>query len=631
MDWTAVLGWLEGAGISILNVFVALLAFVVNPFLSLCNPPLQAFVPLPVAPPATIEKHSIADYQILYGADATPAEITAANTLADTLRQITGVNYAARQGAPTGAKEILVGQLGGADVAALGDEGYLIKPQGDSIIITGGRPRGTLYGVYRFLEEYFDCHWYTAELKVIPTGAAEIADVREESYVPPLEYRETDWISPHDTTYSIANRLNANSYRQLSAADGGTMGYANSFAHTFINAILRPAEYFDAHPEYYAYRDSEKTRVPKQLCLTNPDVLRLVIDQVKAYWAQPGHAQIVCLTQDDNQSYCECANCKAVDAAEGSHAGTMIRFVNAVSEALADDPVYDDLLLDTFAYQYTRTPPQLVKPRANVIVRLCSIECCFAHPLDDPNCPDNAVFAADLKKWSEICERLYVWDYTTNYSHYNAPFPNFQVLQPNMQFFVQYNVKGVYEEGNYSASECNSEFAELRAYMLTRLMWDPALDYEAEMAGFMAAYYGEGWQYIREFIRLIGDNTGVPDLFGQHRRLSIGRRPIEKELMVLNQSQVRYADQLWAKAIALAGAETARQNVLRSQLCWRFWKGCNRVEEFSWLLPIGQWQAANKALYADFQAFGIVRYAEGSGMITDTPNYWQTPMEWRKG
>ena len=48
-------------------------------------------------------------------------------------------------------------------------------------------------------------------------------------------------------------------------------------------------------------------------------------------------------------------------------------------------------------------------------------------------------FANDLKKWASISKNLSVWDYTTNYSHLNGPFPNFGVLQANMQFFVESN------------------------------------------------------------------------------------------------------------------------------------------------------------------------------------------------
>jgi hypothetical protein len=318
-----------------------------------------------------------------------------------------------------------------------------------------------------------------------------------------------------------------------------------------------------------------------------------------------------------------------VDAEEGSHAGTMLRFVNAVAANIKDD--YPDALIDTFAYQYTRAPTKITEPLPNVIVRLCSIECCFAHALNDPSCAVNAEFAADIEAWSAICDRLYIWDYTTNYGHYNCVFPNFGVLQENIRFFLENNVKGVYEEGNYQSAQCDSEFSELRGYLLARLLFDPDMDYSAEMNGFLEAYYGGGWQYMREFIDFITANAGKKP---NHGKMGIYISPTDKDLLGLKPNQVTYADQLWAKAAELAGdeppgAETRRAHVLRSQLSWRFWKGCNMVAEFWRLLPAEKWKAANEQLYNDFVSFGIALYSEGRPLAQRPADWWATPMDWR--
>ena len=632
-DWAwgyQILYWMLWPGAQVVNFVWPPLRPIIEriavPIIDLLNPPLPEFMPEPELPPAAVTKHSIAGYKIFYQGEGTPDE-TAAKILADTLNEITGgTNFAAETGMPSGANEFLVGSISGADVSALGVDGYLIGADGSAITIAGGA-RGVIYGVYRFLEKYFDCHWYTHTLRVIPAGPAEIAEVKAESYAPILEYRDTDWISPRDPVYSLANGLNGSVYRSLPESQGGTFGYNGGMCHTFINYFVKPVDFFEDHPDWYAWRDDKNARVPRQLCLTSDEVLaemtREVLDQLRGGNGQP----IVSVTQDDNQDYCQCAKCKAVDAEEGSHAGTMIRFANAIADAVKDE--FPDALIDTFAYQYTRTPPKITKPRDNVIVRLCSIECCFAHPLDDPSCAENVKFAGDIKTWSQISNHLYIWDYTTNYSHYNCVFPDFGVLQENMQFFVANNVRGVYEEGNYQAAECDSEFAELRAYLLARLMFDPYLDYSAEMNGFLKAYYGGGWQYMREFIDLSIANAGTKR---PHSKLGIGNSPTDKDLLNLKPNQIRYADQLWDKAIELAGSETCRQNVLRSQLSWRFWKGCNTSVEFWRLQAEEKWQAANEQLYNDFKAFGITRYSEGGNwrFLPEPPeNWWNTPMDWR--
>ena len=589
--------------------------------------PLREFVPAEEIPPAQAEKHSIADYRIIFPEEnTTEQEVAAAGVLVNTLREISGEPFPGMRGTPTGDKEIIV-----KSVDSYGADGYAIRGEGESIIIEGGK-RGLLYGAYKFLEKYFGCRWYTSGLIVIPKGEAAIAEVEDEQYTPAMEYREMDWLSRSDETYSVANGLNGNIYRTLPENLGGTFGYNGSFAHTIINQFLKPDEFFEAHPAWYAWREDQKARVPKQLCLTNPEVLDEMIREVRELLENGNGQPIISVTQDDNQDYCQCAQCKAVDEEEGSHAGTMIRFVNAIADDIKDD--YPDAIIDTFAYQYTRTPPKHVKPLPNVIVRLCSIECCFAHPLDAKGCSYNEAFAKDIKAWSEICARLYIWDYTTNYGHFNCIFPNFGVLQENMRFFAAHNVRGVYEEGNYTSGESNSEFAELRGYLLARLLFNPDIDYDAEMNGFLKAYYGGGWQYMREFIDFTTANAGTKR---PHRKLGIFNTPTDKDLLNLRPNQVAYADKLWAKAIELAGSEEHRQNVLRSQLCWRFWKGCNKAGEFSRLRLPRKWTAAHEALYSDFQAFGITRYSEGWSdtdfhwrFLPEPPAvWWGTPDTWR--
>lgn len=626
--------------VAIANAIVAILAFIVNPFINLIYPPIKEFQPTPEQPPAIVEKHSIADYRIIYGAGATEAEINAANILADTLTQITGLDYTAMEAVPSGSKEFLIGQISGVNTSHLGSDGFILQADGDTVIITGGRPRGTLYGVHHFLQEYFDCRWYTKSLIIIPEGPAEIAQVKPREYIPPFEYRETDWLSPYDPVYSMANALNGTAYRRLSAAQGGNFGYNGGMGHTIINQFIKPAEFFESNPEWYAWREEQNARLPNQLCLTNPEMLAEMIRQVRLQLENGNGQPIVSVTQDDNGLFCQCANCKAVDAEEGSGAGTMLRFVNAIAADIAQD--YPWAYIDTFAYQYTRTTPKLTKPLPNVIVRLCSFECCFAHALNDPNCRDNAAFANDLKNWSKITDRLYVWDYTTNYEQFNCIFPNFQVLQKNIQFFRDHNVKGVYEEGNYAAAESNSEFAELRGYLLSRLLFDPDIDYYAEMDGFLKAYYGGGWQYMREFIDLISANAGKSRWFGlEQTKMHIFSSPENAALQQLHPNQLSYADALWTKAIELAedkivgtGTETYKQHVLRSRLSWRYWKACNKIGEFNrWLNPQETWQAANEKLFYDMKDAGITRMREDGGhrFLSQPPaDWWGTPNDWRE-
>src|SRR5688500_4997209 len=88
------------------------------------------------------------DYVIVVAPDAIPAEQTAARELAEHLKLVTGTEFPIRTEA-AGAKQILVGAK---QTANLGHDGIVIKTAGDTLTLSGSRPRGTLYAVNTFLE-----------------------------------------------------------------------------------------------------------------------------------------------------------------------------------------------------------------------------------------------------------------------------------------------------------------------------------------------------------------------------------------------------------------------------------------------------------------------------------------------
>lgn len=573
-------------------------------------------------------------YVIVRGANASASEKQAAETLKKYIKQISGTELnIVDDSAPVCEKEIIVGKTNRegngytVDREALGDDGIMFLTFGKSIVIAGGEKRGTLYAVYEFLYKYFDCRWYTKDVIVIPEkDSFSFPESIDFTYVPDFEYRETDWISPHDWEYSAANHLNGNSYRNLPAEYGGTFGYANGLAHTM--AALIPTSYFAENPEMFALGVQTGERTTDQPCLTNPKTLEVAKESVRNILRQNPKA-IVCITQNDNQNYCVCDKCRAVDEEEGSQSGTMIRFVNAIAEELGKE--FPDAVFDTFAYQYTRKAPLNVKPLPNVIVRICSIECCFAHPLSDGKCEENAAFQKDILDWQKICNRIYVWDYTTNYSNYNGPFPDFGVLQENMKFYVENNVKGMYAEGNYQASESNGEFAELRAYFLSRLMWDAQMEnYDEEMLRFCCAYYGEAGPYIKQYIDMTTKNTGTRTLFKQnHMRIYSSME--DKGVLNLNLIERYQMNALWEKAKRCNLTEEQMKRVLLSEISWRYWKATNKVCEFTRLQDGIKRLEQNKALYEDMKKLGITRICEGDGgLLTDDPRYFDPPREWTK-
>lgn len=388
----------------------------------------------------------------------------------------------------------------------LGLEGLHLKSVGSSLILAGNQ-RGVLYGTYVFLEDNLGCRWFTPDCATWPKSGTISIGKLDRRYVPPLEFRAGDYPVARSGEFSVRLRLNGNNH-QMSAEQGGRKG-VHSLAHTFA-ALVPPEKYFATHPEYFSLVGGKRQSGYAQICLTNPEVLKIAIAGVRQWIKQYPDMKVFSVSQNDTANYCECDNCKAVAEAEGSQMGPVLRFVNAVAHDIAQD--YPEVAIETLAYQYTRKPPKLTKPRPNVIICLCSIECCFIHPLGTD--PFNRTFAEDIRGWNKICDRLWIWDYIINYAHSICPFPNLDVLKPNINFFIQNGVKGIYEESCYYTE--GSELQELRNYLMARALWDPKADMAQATREFCAAYYGAAAPQIETYLKLIHESVQqVPNLHVQ--------------------------------------------------------------------------------------------------------------------
>ncbi len=440
---------------------------------------------------------------------AAPPERHAAAELAAFLKQVTGAEFpVTADTAPGKTPAILVGP-GQAVTAAAPDlrldrlhpDGIVIESRNHFLILAGDRPRGTLYAVYTFLEDTVGCRWWTSKASFIPKKPNLVVPDQHVRYIPPLEYRETFWWDAFDPDWAVRNKSNGNR-PHLDAARGGHITY-KGFVHTFFR-LVPPKKYFSRHPEWFSEIGGKRLgghgeRV--QLCLTNPELKDFVVQRVLEWLKQAPNARIVSVSQNDWGGRCQCPQCRRLEQLEGSPSGPLLHFVNYVAKRVGEK--YPNVAISTLAYHYTRRPPRHVRPLPNVIVRLCSIECNFLRPLGTD--PSNRRFRQDIQGWSRISRRLYIWDYTTDFSHYMLPFPNLRVLAPNIRFFVKHGAKGIFEQGAYQSP--GAEFAELRAWVLAHLLWDPRRDPKALIDEFVTGYYGPAAPFIRTYIRFLHDTA----------------------------------------------------------------------------------------------------------------------------
>jgi hypothetical protein len=385
-----------------------------------------------------------------------------------------------------------IAQKTGKKEPAESDESFRYFNSGSNIYIYGGKKRGTMYGVFSFLERELGCRWYTPTVSVIPKRKELKFYKYDHSEKPGILIRCNLYFEANDPNWAVRNRLNAENGEKN--RPGGEVSYWG--VHTFYK-LMPPADFFDKHPEYYSLINGKRIPEHAQLCLSNPDVLRIMTERIKKRMRESPEFLVYDVSQNDWTNPCQCEKCQAIVKKLGSESGIIIWFVNQVAESVKKE--YPDKFIGTLAYLYTRIPPKNIIPRENVVVRLCSYECCFAHNLK--NCPQNKSFLSDLQRWSAIAPHLYIWDYVVNFSDYLIPYPNFRVLQPNIKTYRGNNVTSILEEADFQSR--GGDFSELRSYLISKLLWNPDCNTEEVINDFISGYYGKSGKYIRQYFDLV--------------------------------------------------------------------------------------------------------------------------------
>jgi len=374
-------------------------------------------------------------------------------------------------------------------------DGVLIKSIGEDIVLVGQNERGQLYSVYVLLERYLGVRFLARDCTIIPKKRAVTLPKLDYSYSPPFMYREVLSYDAFPKQIAARQRLNG-PYTQCDASTGGKIAFF-PYVHSFDD-MISPDKYFKDHPEYFSLIGGKRTAgaIHAQLCLTNPDVLKIATEQVLKWIEEHPDVPIIDVSQNDGNGWCECEKCMAIANQEGSQHGPILRFVNAIADVVAEK--YPDKWIETLAYAYSTKPPALTKPHNNVIIRLCHAGCYYHGFM---SCGLGADFAPNLKEWSRLTDRIFIWHYGTNFAHYIAPNQNLTGLARDLLYYGSHGVNGVMVQCNYQGP--GGELAELRQYLVSQLLWDPKRHPKEIRLEFCQGYYGPAADDVLQFLALM--------------------------------------------------------------------------------------------------------------------------------
>jgi len=421
---------------------------------------------------------ALAEYQIVVPDQANPIEQQAAERLQHYLAEVSRKNLAVKkEGGYRNGPAFFIGQTRYAkarniNFKQLKEDGLAYHPSENNLIVAGGTGKGALYGVYGLLE-LWGFRMYTSSSIDVPGEASLSFPKNELVVVPVVQYRTTSYQDTRDPEYTDWHRLSSRN-------DWGL------FVHTF-NELVPPDQYGKTHPEYFSLVDG--TRSPgTQLCLSNPEVLALLIANLKEKIAAKPSATYWSVSQNDNDQYCRCEPCTQLNTKYGGvPSGAILHFVNDVAKA------FPDKIISTLAYWYSRTPPQNIQARLNVNIMLCNIESRRQGPVFETD----PAFSRDLITWGKLADNILIWDYNIQFANLVSPFPNLHTIKPNIKFYTDHNVNSLFMQANL---QVGGEMAGLRSYLICKLMWNPDADDSALMNEYLTGYYGEAGLYIRQYI-----------------------------------------------------------------------------------------------------------------------------------
>ncbi|MCF8373960.1 MAG: DUF4838 domain-containing protein [Bacteroidales bacterium] len=367
---------------------------------------------------------------------------------------------------------LVLGKLSG-----LKRDGFILKTSGKNLLIAGMNSRGNILGVYALLEEYLGCMKFPYGEEHIPKSASIEIPKIDKLYNPSFSYRH---IYLHDKTDSKL----IDWYRIENLDEWGM------YVHTF-QKLVPPDLYFEEHPDYFSLVNNRRIK-DGQLCLSNPEVIQLLKDNLRKEIAKKPGFKYWSVSQNDCINYCECEACNKLYEKYGNISGAYIEMANAIAAEFPDKQI------STLAYQFTRSAPRNIQPLDNVNIMFCSIECNRSMPLvDDPRSAD---FVQEMKDWSTLTDNIYMWDYVVQFENYLCPFPNFSTLQSNIRFFNEHRVDMIFEQG----SNTNwSDMKDLKLYLLSKLAWDVKANVDSLTNRFFDVYYGEAQKPIRAYFDLV--------------------------------------------------------------------------------------------------------------------------------
>lgn len=446
-------------------------------------------------------------------------------------------------------------------------EGFVVRAAGQTVSLCGGSERGTLFGVYRFLETYAGCRWLAPGIEALPERRTVVVAPGRLASAPVFEHRFFNGTSPEAMAWGV--RMGMNGYYTPEAAPrNGQCFYlppAVPGCHAYDRII--PAEtYFEVHPEWFPLIGGK--RVPSrisygQLCVTAEGLADEFARNVIALFDADPNCRVVSISPNDGFGWCECERCLGLDRdlcrgrttrlgllGDKPFVGDRVFwFANEVARRVAQK--YPDRMLLVLAYVNYAEPPDTVRPLPNLVPYLCHYAPAdYAHAIADPRSEPNALFDALLRRWSRIAPHLQIYSYVSKSMWWRLPRPVLRLFAEDIRHYRDLGIRRYYCQSTLTDWALDGPLY----YVIARMLWDPDADPDALVADWTDHMAGAAAPALREFYAAVENAvraTGKP----------YSDNPPQQVPGLYDGGELDRADAALARAAQLADSEPSRARV----------------------------------------------------------------------
>lgn len=472
------------------------------------------------------------EYTIITG--VTPCEYFAGRELRDFLYSTTAVIFTMTEISSryVGDTVISIGKTKAFDnsqhkdlLKDVKDDGFVTFVEDKSIFICGNNDRGTLNGVYDFIEKYCGVRFLSeTETFVSQLDTVEVPDnlckVDNPSFAMRVYFTG---IGVRNAQFMARQRLSSPyMYEGDVESFGGNFDeWASSSVHTMPDLVPLD-KYKESHPEWFARTDIGKSA---WFCLTNgltddgkvdesmqESVVKTVISQAKQAIANNPKVKYFLIGQSDSDHWCKCQRCQEFYERFNKHywwenegvMATSLLFTNCVAEEIEKwlskvDPDRK-VLICTLSYRGTLHPPiykdeqgnivpvePLLIPRNNVGIFYCASGGCATHLLGDPNCIKATRTADDLNGWKALGANLLLYDYSTCFNNTIWYYPYLRHLTKQLKLYKELGVQVMYRQALHI--EGKNFDTLLQQYLYSKAFWNVDFDFEFVLNEFFEKYF----------------------------------------------------------------------------------------------------------------------------------------------